>query len=396
MKNASSWKLAFDAGAIVVVMLLLGSGWLYRWFRMETRFGVGLMPSRFPESMAERLAAEGSETVVFPLHIGYGNLFLWRGFPAVRSFMDGRLEVHESVYPTYLAIQNDLATTPARALARLRAAGVTHVAVPYGLAGELAVMQQLQQQPGVSLRFVDGTGALFGLSRSEAIDPECMGLDGSVECDLMEPSEIGSLARLSRVLQANPPGPAMLHLRTVAILLHVFDAPGAAVRLLVLAGMADPRSPYLWGNLAEAYRRLEKAAAIDPWTSALRHAQAEHAEATFRGLTNRDASPVRFEGVFREDSMNLGPLRSPLALLTRGKYSSSRRELRKVIDSSTLGEDEQYRAHWLLALIAKDLGDREGLLLALGELIGQEPPAEAAGIRELAEQELQRFERRSH
>jgi hypothetical protein len=58
------------------------------------------------------------------------------------------------------------------------------------------------------------------------------------------------------------------------------------------------------------------------------------------------------------------------------------------VDSGQIGDDERYRARWLLALVALDLGAKSDLATELGWLTTQPAPASCDGVRRLCEQEL--------
>jgi len=94
----------------VLTLALLGDVWSNRFFERDGTqryFGRGPSPGFYPEGAADFVLAAGLPGEI--LHdMTMGGYLAWRLSPSRRTFIDGRLEVHDpDLYSTYLRMQTD-------------------------------------------------------------------------------------------------------------------------------------------------------------------------------------------------------------------------------------------------------------------------------------------------
>ena len=338
-----------SAGAALVVLaslFLLADTWSNRFYERDGTqryFGTGAAPGFYPEGAADFvLARKPAGEVIHDMTMG--GFLAWRWRPARRTFIDGRLEVHdESLFRAYLGLQND----PALFEETARRLGARTVLWSHRHSPEAAgLLRYLADSPDWRLVYVDLAACVFMREPEgtpadvpEAIDPADSGLGERILQEIRQAEAARTdpaPAFLRRLLPRRPVPVAAVNAglffgitgaeRTAETLFRaaLAQAPGNAVIHYDL-GLALSRA----GRGGEATVELEAALRLDPGLSAAREGLA------LQLLEKGDEEGALRQWAVAEDDGPLAPasLRARGALLARkGKIDEAIQDYRKAID----------------------------------------------------------------
>ncbi|MBI1950099.1 MAG: tetratricopeptide repeat protein [Acidobacteria bacterium] len=285
---------AGGAGILLAAAFLLTDVWSNRFYERDGTqryFGRGPAPGFYPEGAAAFILRESPRGEV--IHdLTMGGYLAWRWHPARRTFIDGRLEVHdESLFRTYLGLERD----PALFEATARRLGVHTVLWSHRHSPEAsALLRHLAGGPGWRPVYVDMSASVFVRSAQGDEAP------GPGTIDLSDPG-LGSrileeVRRAEEEAARKDPAPAFLRR-----FLPRRPVPVATVNAALFFGIAG--SPVVAETLFRA--ALQRA----PGNAILHYDLGLVLERTGRGGEAR----AEFEAALRVDP-SLGPAREGLAL----------------------------------------------------------------------------------
>ncbi len=102
-------RIARPAGALAAAAVLAAALWQFIAVDFMERgligFGVSRWPILPPDGAIAFLEKENQTGNVLPESFGWGNYITWRGYPGLKTFMDGRNEIYEDrVYKAYMEV----------------------------------------------------------------------------------------------------------------------------------------------------------------------------------------------------------------------------------------------------------------------------------------------------
>jgi tetratricopeptide (TPR) repeat protein len=221
---------AGGAGVALAAVLFLADVWSNRFFERDGTqryFGCGAAPGFYPEGAADLVLRNNRPGEV--IHdMTMGGYLAWRWYPARRTFIDGRLEVHdESLFRTYLMLQRDPAVFEDTA----RRLGARTVLWSHRHSPEAAaLLRYLAGSPSWKPVYVDLAASVFvrageeSESGPEAIDLSDPGLGSRI---------LEEVRRAEEMAAREDPAPAFLRR-----LLPRRPVPVAAVNAALFFGIA--------------------------------------------------------------------------------------------------------------------------------------------------------------
>ena len=219
------------AGLVVpaVALALLADVWSNRFFARDSTqrtFGRGLAPGFYPEGAAAFILKDNPAGEVLN-DMTMGGYLAWRWYPSRRTFIDGRLEVHdEKLFAAFLGMEAD----PALFETMARTYGVDTVLWSHRHSPEAApLLRYLARGHGWRLVFVDLAASVFARTKpgsaAPSIDPDDPELGRAIL------AQVRSAEAESRRLD-----PAPSFVRRV---LPRLDVPVAEVNAAVFFGVVD-------------------------------------------------------------------------------------------------------------------------------------------------------------
>jgi tetratricopeptide (TPR) repeat protein len=281
------------AGCVCAVALIgdVASNRFFARDGTQRSLGTGVAPGVFPEEAAGWIAAHRPAGQVFH-DMAAGGYLAWRWWPARRTYIDGRLEVHsKELFAVYLGAEQD----PVRFEEEARLRDIRVVLWSHTQVLEAApLLKHLASDPGWSLVHLDLAASVFARrdafpeGAAPAVDPRA---DPVLEALLAGADEV------ARRTQVQDPIPGI-----VRRLLPRRDVPAPEVGAgLFLALSGAPSS---------AARLLDDAARRAPWSAPLQY----DVGLALSGAGQDDQARSRFEAAVRLDP-SLMDARAALGLL---------------------------------------------------------------------------------
>lgn len=335
-------------GVLLVTVFFLADTWSNRFYERDGTqryFGSGPAPGLYPEGAADFVLREKPQGEV--IHdMTMGGFLAWRWHPARRTFIDGRLEVHdETLFRTYLALERD----PVLFEETARKLGAGTVLWSHRHSPEASVLlRYLADSPDWRLVYVDLAASVFmrkpaggGVGGPEAIDRADKTLGDRIlreirnaEAARADPAP----AFLRRLLPRRPVPVAAVN---AALFFGITGADAAAETLFRAALAQAPENPVIHYDLGlvlaragrggEAQAEFETALRHDPSMGAAREGLALHllAEGDEPGALRHWAAAER------SGPLAVPSLRARGALLARqGKIDDAIQDYRKAIDGA--------------------------------------------------------------
>ncbi len=285
---------AGGAGVLLAAAFFLADVWSNRFYERDGTqryFGRGPAPGFYPEGAADFVLRENPPGDV--IHdMTMGGFLAWRWYPARRTFIDGRLEVHpESLFRSYLGLERD----PALFEETARRLGVHTVLWSHRHSPEASdLLRHLAAGPGWRPVYVDLAASVFVRAAAGVGEAE----PGTI--DLFDPG-LGSrildeVRRAEEKAARDDPAPAFLRR-----LLPRRPVPVAAVNAALFFGIA--------GSTAAAETLFRAALQQAPANAVIHYDLGLVLERAGRGSEAR----AEFEAALRSDPA-LGAAREGLAL----------------------------------------------------------------------------------
>jgi Flp pilus assembly protein TadD len=336
------------AGVLLVTTFFLADVWSNRFYERDGTqryFGSGPAPGFYPEGAADFILAQKPQGEV--IHdMTMGGFLAWRWYPSRRTFIDGRLEVHdETLFRTYLGLQSD----PALFEETARRLGVRTVLWSHRHSPEAsALLRYLADSPDWRLVYVDLAACVFmrepegdGAGEPEAIDPGDHGLGDRILREIRDAENARvdpAPGFLRRLLPRRPVPVATVN---AALFFGITGGVAAAETLFRAALVQAPDNAVIHYDLGlvlargarggEASAEFETALRLDPGMGAAREGLALNL------LEEGDEEGALRHWAAAEDSgpLALASLRARGALLARkGKIDEAIQDYRRAIDQA--------------------------------------------------------------
>lgn len=336
------------AGVLLLTTFYLADVWSNRFYERDGTqryFGSGPAPGFYPEGAADFILAQKPQGEV--IHdMTMGGFLAWRWHPARRTFIDGRLEVHdETLFRTYLGLQVD----PSLFEETARRYGVRTVLWSHRHSPEAsAMLRYLAESPDWRLVYVDLAACVFmrqpegGASGGPGpIDLGDQGLGDRILQEIRE-AENARMDPAPRFLRRLlPRRPVPVATVNAALFFGITGAEAAAETLFRAALGQAPDNAVIHYDLGlalaragrggEASAEFETALRLDPGMGAAREGLALHL------LEKGDEEGALRHWAAAEDSgpLALASLRARGALLVRkGRIDEAIQDYRRAIDEA--------------------------------------------------------------